>query len=349
LTPSNIHIIAEAGTNHNGCAETGRKLIDVAVDAGADSVKFQMIFPEGLYLPQLYRDGRYEDSETFSQRSRTVLRPDDYRTLAAHAAERGIRFSASVFDCRGIALLDELDVDFIKIASCDVNNTPLLRAAAETGRTLVISTGMAELAEIAQAVADVFASGNNDIVLMHCVSAYPCPLEQMNLSFIDTLKREFAVPVGLSDHTETGLAAVMAVAKGVTWIEKHFTLDRSAEGFDHAYAVEPTALAAYVNDVRGAAEACRPQSQKLSAAEIEVRRRARRALYAAGDIPAGNTITEGDILVVRPEGPLPPTALPAVVGRTVRRVVRKYEPLTWEMLEEPACHAAPADSAKVRP
>ncbi|MFQ5805855.1 MAG: N-acetylneuraminate synthase family protein [Phycisphaerae bacterium] len=349
MIPSRIHIVAEAGTNHNGCVETGKRLIDVAVNAAANSVKFQMIFPAGLYLPQFYRGGRYEDSEVFAQRARAALTPDDYRMLAAYAAERGIRFSASAFDREGIALLDELDVDFIKIASCDLNNAPLLRAAAETGRKLAISTGMAQLEEIAEAVEGVYACGNRDIVLMHCVSVYPCPLEQMNLAFIDVLQREFAVPVGLSDHAETSLAAAMAVAKGVTWIEKHITLDRSAAGFDHAYAMEPAAFAAYVNDVSAAAAACQPREQKISAAETEVKRRARRALYAARELPAGSKITEADVLVVRPEGPLPPTALPRVVGQTVHRAVRKYEPLTWEMFTEPACCATAGHAAEVRP
>jgi N,N'-diacetyllegionaminate synthase len=350
MIPSKIHVIAEAGTNHNGSVETGKRLIDVAINAKADSVKFQMIFPEGLYLPRFYREGRYEDSQVFAQRVRTALTPDGYRALAAHAAERGIRFSASAFDRQGIALLDELDVDFIKIASCDLNNTPLLRAAAETGRKLIISTGMATLGEIEHAVSGIYAGGNRDILLMHCVSVYPCPLEQMNLSFIDVLKREFAAPVGLSDHTESSLAAAIAVAKGVACIEKHFTLDRSAVGFDHAYAMEPAALADYVRDVAAAAAACELRERKVSDEETEVRCRARRGLYVARALAAGDTITEADVLIVRPEGPLPPTALPRVLGRTVRRPVHKYEPLTWEMFTEPAvCAPAVGPLTDLRP
>ena len=322
-------------------------MIDVAVRSGADSVKFQMIFPEGLYLPRFYREGRYEDSEVFAQRMRTALSADDYRALAAHAGERGIPFSVSVFDRQGVELLDELDVSFIKIASCDLNNPPLLRAAAETGRKLVISTGMATLKEIERAVAEARGSGHGDIVLMHCVSVYPCSLEQMNLSFIDTLRREFAVPVGLSDHTETSLAAAIAVAKGVTWIEKHFTLDRGAAGFDHAYAMEPSGLAGFVSDVAAAVAACELRERKVSASEHEVKRRARRGLYAARDLPAGKTLMEDDVLVVRPEGPLPPAALPRVVGQIVRRAFHQYEPLTWERFEEPSGCAVDGSGAEV--
>ena len=346
---SRLHIIAEAGTNHNGSVDTGRKLIDVAVAAHADSVKFQMIFPAGLYLPRLYVNGKYEESEVFSQRTRMGLSPDDWRALAGCAAERGIPFSTSVFDREGIALLDEFDAPYIKIASCDVNNPPLLRAAAQTGRKLVISTGMATLKEIQRAVHDLDRDGHTDIVLMHCVSVYPCPLKRMNLGFIDTLRREFAVPVGLSDHTETSLAAAIAVTKGVDWIEKHFTLDRGADGFDHAYAMEPDALRQFVSDVDAAVAACQPTQEKVAEAEATIRCRARRGLYAARDLLVGETLTEADVLIVRPAGPLAPTELPNVLGCTVSRGLRQYEALTLDAVDRPLTCAATGETAEARP
>jgi sialic acid synthase SpsE len=316
------HVIAEAGTNHNGSVATGRALVDAAVAGGADSVKFQMIFPEGLYLP---------GTEVFERRRRGALRPDDYRALAGHCRERGIAFSASVFDRAGIALLDELDAPYIKFASCDLNNSALLRAGAETGRRLIISTGMSTLEEVARALRDVLATGNRDVVLMHCVSVYPCPTALMNLPFLDELST-LGQPIGLSDHTEQSLAAAIAVAKDAGWIEKHLTLDRSAPGFDHAYAMEPGAFAAYVADVRAASEACRTPPQKLSPAEITVKQRARRGLYAARDLPPGHTIGAADVLVVRPESTLAPNDLPAVVGRAAARPIRRHEPLSWDVL-----------------
>jgi len=327
-----IHLIAEAGTNHNGSVETGRRLIAAAAAAGADSVKFQMIFPDGLYLPRLYENGRYRESEVYAARCATALTPDQFRELADACREADLPFSASVFDRTGAALLDELDAPYIKVASCDLNNSPLLRAAADTGRLILLSTGMSTLAEIERAVRDVQAAGNRRLVLMHCVSVYPCPTGLMNLGFLDTLRSQFGLPVGLSDHTESSLAAAIAVAKGVSWIEKHMTLDRSLPGFDHAYAMEPESLAAFVADVRTAAEACAPQPAKVSPQEQQVRARARRGLYAARDITVGETITEADVLIVRPEGPLPPNALPAVCGRVTTRPIRQYEALTWEAL-----------------
>lgn len=327
------HVIAEAGTNHNGSLESGKALIDAAADCRADSVKFQMIFPEGLYLPQFYENGGYRDSDVFKRRAETALAPDAFGELAAYCRKRRIPFSASVFDPQGIELLNELDPCYIKIASCDLNHSRLLRAGAETGRRLIISTGMASLQEIERALSDVLGTGNGNVVLMHCVSVYPCPTEMMNLSFIDVLRETFGQEVGLSDHTENSLAAAIAVSKGVTWIEKHITLDRSAPGFDHAYAMEPDGFTRYVQDVRAAFEACRQSQQKLKASEVSVKQRARRGLYAARDLAAGQTICQADILVVRPEGALAPNDVPAVVGRSARRKIHRYEPLSWGKLE----------------
>jgi sialic acid synthase SpsE len=328
MTQDGVHLIAEAGTNHNGSLRTAMELIDAAVTAAAQSVKFQMIFPEGLYLPVEQQNGRMVESAVFRRRSQTALAPDDFRRLAAYCREQEIAFSASVFDQVGISLLDELDAPYIKIASCDLNNSPLLRAAARTGRRLIISTGMSTLEEIERAVRDVEQTGNQDMVLMHCVSAYPCPTAQMNMGFLDVLADRFGYPVGLSDHTEQSLAAAIAVAKGASWIEKHLTLDRAAEGFDHAYAMQPAMFIAYTNDVRTSQGACRRRIEKLAPAERDVITRARRGLYASRDLAIGEVLRESDILIVRPQGPLGPNDIEKVVNRPVQQPIRKYDALT---------------------
>lgn len=329
---SAVHVIAEAGTNHNGCVDTGCRLIDAAAAASADSVKFQMIWPAGLYVPRIYRDGDYTPQPVYQQREATVMSAADFRCLAAHAVQRAIPFSASVFDGDGIAVLDELNVDYIKIASCDLNNFPFLRTAALSRRRLIVSTGMSTLSEIEQAVATIRATDHDDFVLMHCVSLYPAPMERMNLGFIDTLRNTFGCPVGFSDHTSDSRAAQMAIAKGATFIEKHFTLDRRQEGFDHAYALEPDELAAFVEDVRQAEAACVAPATKVSADEQNVRCRARRALYASRDIAPGEVIRDTDVLAVRPEGPLAPGDLTRVVGAVARGPIRQHEPFDWSQL-----------------
>lgn len=324
------HIIAEAGTNHNGSLQLAMKLVDVAAESKADSIKFQLIYPEGLYLPFLHDgSGLRNPNPVYQKRRASMLKDDDYREIASYSKSRGIPFSASVFDLRGIALLHELDVQYIKIASCDLNNSRLLLQAADTGRKLVLSTGMASLGEIERAVSDLFSAGFKDMVLMHCVSVYPCPTAQMNLGFLKTLKQAFGLPVGLSDHTEQSLAACASVVMGAEWIEKHFTLDRTMDGFDHAYALEPSGFEQFVRDVRSMEEAC-IRREKVGPEEAIVRQRARRGLYAAKEIPPGAPLGKEDVLVVRPEGPLKPADLGLILGRISQRAIQSFEPLSLD-------------------
>lgn len=331
-----VHIIAEAGTNHGGQREVAERLVDIAHGAAADSVKFQIIYPEGLYLPKFFRNGEvngYVDNEVFHLRAAGMLRDDDYRELTEYCWGKNLRMSASVFDRRSLDLLCEFDPYYIKIASCDLNNTYLLKMVAERGRKMIVSTGMASLGEIEKAVQDVHSTGNQDLVLMHCVSMYPCPTERMNLGYLQVLHSAFGLPLGLSDHTESSLAGVMAVAIGVEWIEKHFTYDRKAKGFDHAYAMEPEPFAQYVRDLRAAESACQPQAVKVGEGEQQVKQRARRSLYAARPLQPGELIAEKDVLIVRPEGPLAPGDLARILGRPVRRLIHQYEAISLDQLE----------------
>ncbi len=259
-----------------------------------------------------------------------MLSDDQWRELAGVCREHDIPMSASVFDERGVRLLDELDAPYLKFASCDLNNSALLKAGAETGRRLIISTGMSTLGEIEEAVLDVTGAGAENIVLLHCVSAYPAKTSEMNLSMIRTLASAFGFPVGLSDHTESSAAAAAAVALGATWFEKHYTYDRAAEGFDHAYAMEPQGLATYIEEVRSVADALAPDPHKLRPAEAAVVPRARRGLYVSRDIPAGELVRPEDVVVVRPAGPMAPNRAPEIIGRTTTRPLARYEPWTPE-------------------
>lgn len=331
---SSIHVIAEAGTNHGGDLAVAKQLIDVAKNAGADSVKFQIIYPEALYLPQVWEQGRPTDNEVYRLRESARLGDSDYDEVFAYARRAQIPLSASVFDVRGLELLERADPPYMKVASCDLNNYPFLQRVARTKRKVVISTGMANAREIDLAVEAITGTGNDDLVVMHCVSLYPASTEIMNLSAIGALSKRYGFPVGLSDHTESSLAAAIAVAEGATWIEKHFTLARTAEGFDHAYAMEPKDLGCYINDIRACEKALAPRETKVSEAEVEVRIRARRGLYAARDLEGGSTLTEEDILVVRPEGPLAPGDLRSVLGRHLTGPLKRYQPLSPSQLAD---------------
>jgi sialic acid synthase SpsE len=209
----------------------------------------------------------------------------------------------------------------------------LLQAAAGTGRKILLSTGMSTLGEIEQAVAALDRVGAADVVLLHCVSAYPCPTEISNVGFVEVLRTSFGLPVGFSDHTESSEAAIAAVALGATWIEKHLTLDRGAKGFDHAYAMEPEMLAAYIASLRAAAAALRRPAEKVGEAERAVMTRARRGLWAVRDLSPGAVLTEADVVAVRPAGPLTPADLPRILGRRLRHGVSESGAIRLEDLE----------------
>ena len=328
------HVIAEAGTNHNGRLESAKRLVDLAARAKADSVKFQIIDPDRLYLPGRYDFGTYDIDAVRALRRRFMLSDSEYRVLADHAGARGIALSASVFDEHGLDLLASCSPPYIKIASTDLNNVRFLRKVAEKGIRMVISTGMSSLRDIEKSVREIRRTGFSDLVLMHCVSVYPARLEDMNLPFIDTLRSTFGFPVGLSDHTESSIAACMALTKEVSYIEKHFTLDRRQEGFDHAYAAEGEAFVRYVDDIRAAEQALREPAEKLSEAERYTRKRARRSLYAARDLRAGQTVRDEDVLVLRPENKMAADQIDEVVGRSLTRDVRQFEPYTIDMFRE---------------
>ncbi len=327
-----VHIIAEAGTNHNGNFTTAKKLVEVAAKAKADSVKFQLIYPENLYLPGSYNYGHYDIKKVVQMRKNFMLEDEDYLKLQQHSVEHGIAFSASVFCDKSTDLLASLNPPYLKIASTDLNNVRLIRYAASKGTKLIISTGMSTLSQIEYTVSELDKINFQDFILMHCVSAYPTKLKDMNLQFIDTLKVAFGCEVGLSDHTQSSIAACLALTKGVKYIEKHYTLDPNQEGFDHAYAADPLTFEDYVKDIRDAESALAYNKQKLKKDELYVKQRARRSLYAKKDLAKGHILTDQDILIVRPEGPLKSEDYDLIIGKTLLEDVKQYSPFTLDKI-----------------
>jgi N,N'-diacetyllegionaminate synthase len=327
-----IKIIAEAGTNNNGRLDKALELADIAQRSGADFVKFQIIYTAGLYLPGKYPYGHYDIDKVREIRDKGILTDTEYEELNQYCKKIKIPFTSSVFDKRGLDLMVKLGAPFIKTASGDLNHVRFLRQVAETGKKMIISTGMSSLKDIENSISAVQKTGNNDIVLLHCVSIYPANLEQTNLEFIQTLKKEFGFPVGFSDHTQDSIAACMALSMGATWFEKHFTADRTQEGLDHAYAMEEEGLKKYVDDLRKAEMALIPKSEKISQQEYETRKRARRSLYAAVDIKAGEVITEEKMLIVRPENVMNAEDADSVIGSVATSDIKQYEPFSHEKI-----------------
>jgi N,N'-diacetyllegionaminate synthase len=338
MQPNPIHIIAEAGTNHNGDLDTALMLVDLAKRAKAQSVKFQIINPEGLYLPVLFENGTCRPNPIIEQRRRYMLSNGDYRKIAAYAKNLGMEFSASVFDEEGIELLLACNPSYLKIASCDLNNLYFLRKAAEKAGErnipIILSTGFSTLKEIEKSVAEIIFTGFKDIILLHCVSIYPAVLAQMNLGFIDVLKHVFGLPIGLSDHTSSSIAAAIAMSKGATYFEKHVTLDKSQNGFDHSYALEQLEFIQYVQDLNDTYKALQTKNQKLSNEELKVKQRARRALYAARKLKAGEAISEQDILILRPEADMAADEVDFLIGKRCKADTMQYQPFTKDMIAE---------------
>ncbi len=330
------YVIAEAGSNHNQDLATALKLIDVAAAAGADAVKFQTFRADALVARTSHPIATLKDE--FGRYGRTVhemftaveMPLDWLPRLRDHATTRGITFLSTPFDELSADLLLDLGMDAFKVASYEMVHLPLLRHLAKTGKPVLLSTGMASLGEIEEALDAISGEGNTQIALFHCPIGYPVSPPDVHLAVIDTLRQAFGVPVGLSDHTRGVAIPIAAVARGANLIEKHFTLDAASAGPDHGFAIEPGELAAIVQGVHDVEQAVGDPHKRCLPSEQLHYERGRRSLFAAVDIAAGQTLTRDMIAVLRPGIGLPPKYLDRLVGRPARRPLRAFDPITWD-------------------
>jgi len=331
------YVIAEIGANHNRDLSLARELVDRAVEAGADAVKFQTYSGNRIYSRKTPRFRYLEPltDKTPAEFLEQISLPREWQPLLAdHARERGIHFFSSPFDHDAVRELDEIGVPVLKIASFEIVDLPLIQAAAATGRPLLISTGMAVLGEIEDALQAAEAAGAPAVGLMQCTSVYPAPPERANLRAMETMRRAFGVPVGLSDHT-TGIAVpIAAAALGAAFVEKHFTLDRTMVGPDHSFALKPPEFSAMVTGIREAEIALGDGRKDGPSPEEkeEMYTLGRRSLIAARDLPRGTVLEREMITVKRPGYGIQPKFLDIVVGRELRIDVEEDEILTWDMV-----------------
>ena len=321
-----VFVIAEAGVNHNGDLKLARALIDVAVEAGADAVKFQTFQADRLATPDApkadYQLQTTGDSESQSDMLRRLeLSPDAHRELHSYCHERGIIFLSTPFDEEAVDLLDELGVPAFKISSGDLTNSPLLEHVASKGKPVILSTGMSELSELIEAVSVLNTAGCENPVLLHCVSNYPADAAEVNLRAMQTMRSAFDVPVGFSDHTQGIDVALAAVALGACVIEKHFTLDRTLPGPDHRASLEPAELRELVRSIRRVETALGNGRKVPSASEVETAKVARRSLVAARDIPAGVTLERSMVVMRRPGTGMSPGMLETLLNRRAVREI----------------------------
>ncbi len=330
------YVIAEAGVNHNGSVETALEMVAAAANAGADAVKFQVFTASELATPDApttaYQQAKVGNRLQRDMLAELELSDASFATIRDRCRELAIDFLATPFGDGDVSRLVTLGVPAIKTASTDLNNVRLLGAVVETGLPLFVSTGAATPVEIGEAVALLEGGGACErLVLLHCVSAYPAPLDSLNLCAIATMAGVFGLPVGFSDHADSTETGAWAVAHGAVVIEKHFTLDRNSAGPDHAMSLNPRQLALYINRVRDAFVAAGDGSIGMCELESEVRTVARKSIVAARDIAAGEVLGHDMLTLRRPGTGLAPGALTDLIGRTAAVAIRGGTILSREM------------------
>jgi N-acetylneuraminate synthase len=330
-------VIAEAGSNHNGDLETAKQLIDVAVEAGADAVKFQTFRAEEMYVEDSGEVEYLDDQRSIYDIIESMEMPHEWiPELHDYCVEQDIYFLSTPFDERSAELLSEY-VPAWKVASYTSSHHPFLRTLAQSDKPLIMSTGAHELDEVRESVEVIEGAGAAGLALLQCVAAYPTPIEEINVRFVETLADEFGVPVGLSDHTlDPVTAPAAAVALGANVIEKHITLDKSMEGPDHQFALEPDQLAEMVAAIRDTEAALGTGEKFVLDVESELHDKARRAVHAVEDIAAGDEITADNVKVLRPgerDAGLHPKFYDELLGKTAARDISQSAGLQWNDVE----------------
>jgi len=319
-------VIAEGGVNHNGDPELAHRLVDAAADAGADAVKFQTFDPDALAaagapMADYQRKAGEHGADQREMLARLVLPLEAWAGIRQHALDRGLVFLSTPFDVRSAELLERLGVPAFKVGSGELTNIPFLERIAAFGRPMLLSTGMADMREVAEALDAIRGAGNPPVALFHCVSSYPASPANANLRAIVTLRAAFGVPSGWSDHTPGIELPVAAVALGATLVEKHLTLDRAMPGPDHAASLPPADFAAMTAAIRAVEPALGTGDKRPVPAERDVAAVARRSLHWTRDLAAGETVRDGDLVALRPASGLPPARLRDALGRAVARAV----------------------------
>lgn len=324
------------GVNHNGDVRFAHRLIDVASESGADVVKFQTFDPAAV-VSGSGKTADYQRRSTGALDQLSMLRSltlplGAWKELADHSTERGIRFLSTAFDWPSLEHLLSLGMTLIKVPSGEIDNLRFIRRAAELGLPLIISTGMANWAEVDLAVEN--AASAPDITLLHCVSSYPAPPESTNLAVIPVMNKRYGCPIGWSDHTRGDRSAVIAVALGATTVEKHITLDRSLSGPDHAASADPEEFGAYVAAIRQTELMLGTTEKRRTVHEEEIAMVAKRSHHAAHDLAAGMVLEESDTVLLRPALGAPASwdltgrRLMVAVGQGVAVESRFLEPTT---------------------
>jgi len=320
-------IIAEAGVNHNGKLSLAKKLIDIAKEAGVDAIKFQTFKTEGVMVENVpmaeYQKKNIGKKETqFQMIKKLELSYDDFISLKKYCDKKRIIFLSTPHSEDAINFLEKLVLAY-KIGSGDLTNLPFLEKIAGKKKPIILSTGMATLSEVKEAVGTIKKAGNNKIILLHCTTNYPCPLEEVNLKAMLTLKKEFNLPVGYSDHTLGVMVPIMAVALGAVVLEKHFTLNKKLPGPDHKASLNPQELKEMVKKIRETEKALGNGRKKPTKSEEKNKKVARKSIIAKVDIPKNTKITKDMLIIKRPGIGIEPKYLDRIIGKIAQKDLKK--------------------------
>lgn len=331
---SKVLIIAEAGVNHNGNLENAFKLIDAAVDAGVDYVKFQTFKSENLVAKsakkadyQIQNTGNSTDSQ-YQMLKKLELSHENHEALIAYCKQKNIRFFSTAFDLDSLAYLKEIGLDLVKIPSGEITNLPYLRKAAKLFKQVILSTGMCTMEDIEAAISVFLKEGisKNDITILHCNTEYPTPMSDVNLKAMLSIQKEFGTDIGYSDHTLGIEVPVAAVALGASVIEKHFTLDNKMEGPDHAASLEPHQLKEMVKAIRNIEQAISGDGRKKpSPSEMKNIEVARKSIVASAMILKGELFTEENLSIKRPGTGISPMKWDEVIGKVADKDYKSDE------------------------
>ena len=330
------YIIAELSANHNGDINRAYQIMEEAKKAGADAIKLQSYTHETITMDcdseEFQIHGGLWDGKTLYELYKDAHMPWDWhKPLFDKAKELGITIFSSPFDFTAVDLLEDLDAPAYKIASFELIDLPLIKRVAQTGKPMIISTGMANEEEIAEAIKTAKGNGCKELVVLHCVSGYPAPAEQYNLRTITDIAERFNVLAGLSDHTIDNATAVASVALGACLIEKHVTMDRNGGGADDSFSLEPHELQALCRDTKTAWAALGKVNYERTEAE-KGNVKFRRSLYVVKDIKAGEELTPDNIRSIRPGFGLAPKYYESVIGKTIKVDVSRGTPLSFELI-----------------
>ncbi|WP_374654220.1 pseudaminic acid synthase [Phenylobacterium sp.] len=330
------YVICELSGNHNGSLDRALAMVDAAADTGCDAIKIQSYTADTITMdvdrPEFRIHGGLWDGRSLYELYQEAYTPFEWHAaIFERARKRGVTIFSSPFDETAVDLLAGLDAPAYKIASFEAVDLPLIRYAAAKGKPLIISTGMANLAEITAARDAALEAGAAGVLLLHCVSSYPATFEDANVRTVADMAQRFGAPIGLSDHTPGTAASVAAVATGACAVEKHFTLARADGGPDAAFSLEPAEFAALVRDCKDAWKSLgRAHYDTLGSERGSLQ--FRRSLYVTADVKAGEPLTRANVRSIRPGNGLPPVHLDEVLGKSATRDLARGEPLAWEMV-----------------